>query len=72
MEKEGYDGVEPNAGVVLENLRFNGGFLSLNDKSDPNEIKEQLGMSKKIFKKAIGGLYKEKVIRIEDDGIYLI
>ena len=72
LEKEGYDGVEPNAGVVLENLRFNGGFLSLNDKSDPNEIKEQLGMSKKIFKKAIGGLYKEKVIRIEDDGIYLI
>ena len=46
--------------------------MSLNDKSYPNEIKEQLGMSKKIFKKAIGGLYKEKVIRIEDDGIYLI
>ena len=72
LEKEGYESVEPNTQVILENLKFNGGFLGLNDKSDPDAIKEQLGMSKKTFKKAIGGLYREKAIRIEDDGIHLI
>ncbi|MFY0651471.1 MAG: GntR family transcriptional regulator [Cyclobacteriaceae bacterium] len=71
LEKPGYDNVEPNAQIILENLKFNGGFLALNDKSYPEEIKEQLSMSKKVFKKAIGGLYKQRTIRIEEDGIYL-
>ena len=45
--------------------------LSLNDKSSPEEIKAVLQMSKKAFKKAIGFLYKRKVISIEDKGIRL-
>ena len=45
--------------------------LSLHDKSSPEEIKAALQMSKKAFKKAIGFLYKRKVISIEDKGIRL-
>lgn len=71
LERPGYDNVEPNAEIVLENLKFNGGFMALNDKSNPEAIKEALGMSKKIFKKSIGALYKQRLIRIETDGIYL-
>ncbi|MGM0546885.1 MAG: CvfB family protein [Bacteroidota bacterium] len=67
----GYKKVEPNAEFILQRLKQLGGYLDLHDKSDPNEIHRRLEMSKKTFKKAIGRLYKEGIIRIEDDGIYL-
>lgn len=68
----GYKKVEPNAQHILERLKQSGGFLDLHDKSDPEEIHNRLEMSKKTFKKAIGRLYKENIIRIKDDGIYLV
>ena len=58
--------------VVLNALRANEGFLGLHDKSDPFEIKSQLEMSKKAFKSAIGGLYRQKIITLEEDGIRLV
>ena len=67
----GYDKVEPNAEFILKRLKEAGGFLDLHDKSNPNEIRNRLQMSKKTFKKAIGLLYKKEIIRIEEDGIYL-
>lgn len=68
----GYKKVEPNAEFILQRLKQTDGYLDLHDKSDPDEIHRRLEMSKKTFKKAIGRLYKEDIIRIEDDGIYLI
>lgn len=67
----GYDKIEPNADFILERLHEAGGYLDLHDKSDPEEIKDRLEMSKKTFKKSIGLLYRKDIIRIEDDGIYL-
>lgn len=58
--------------MVLAYLKSKNGFAKLHDKSDPKLITAELGMSKKSFKKAIGGLYKQKVISIESDGIKLI
>lgn len=72
LQKQGYQNVEPNAKFILEEMEANNGFLPLNDKSAPDDIKETLEMSKKTFKKSIGALYKQKLIRIETDGIYLI
>ena len=57
---------------IITELEFNDGFLGLNDKSHPDEIKTVLEMSKKTFKQTIGVLYKEKKIAIKEDGIYLI
>jgi hypothetical protein len=54
---------------VIEALQSNNGFLPLNDNSDPDAIRDQLQMSKKSFKKAIGGLFKEKKIVLRPDGI---
>ena len=68
----GYRAIEPNAQLILNELKDNNGFLPFNDKSDPEVIKEELQMSKKNFKKAIGSLYKQKQIVIKDDGIYLV
>jgi predicted RNA-binding protein (virulence factor B family) len=57
---------------ILEVLEQRNGFLALNDDSEPDDIKEQLHMSKKSFKKAIGGLFKDKKIRITERGIELL
>lgn len=71
LQKQGYANVEPNAERILEKLKANNGFLDVTDKSDANYVMYQLEMSKKTFKKAVGALYRQKIIRIEEDGIYL-
>lgn len=58
-----------NSDRIMEILEENGGFMPYNDKSDPDDIADEFGMSKKAFKKAIGGLYKSKLIQIEERGI---
>ena len=72
LEKQGYQSIEPNADRIYEVLKANEGFLPLTDKSDPEEIQLKLQMSKKNFKKAIGTLYKKRMIRLEPKGIRLI
>lgn len=54
---------------ILKELDYNDGFLSLNDKSDPEIIKQKLEMSKAAFKRACGHLLKANKIDITDDGI---
>lgn len=71
LRRPGFAKVEPNADKILELLRKNGGFLDLTDKSDPEQIRSRLAMSKKTFKKAIGILYKKRLIRLQEDGIFL-
>ncbi|TWO32771.1 GntR family transcriptional regulator [Seonamhaeicola sediminis] len=68
----GYRNIEPNAKRILEELEDNSGYINLTDKSDPEAIKEQLQMSKKSFKKAVGTLYKQRQIELKPDGIYLV
>ena len=53
-------------------LKENGGFLTLGDKSPSEDISRRLKISKKAFKKAIGGLYKERLIEISDYEIKLV
>lgn len=69
--KPGYESVMDSKDVVLQKLKLNKGFLPLSDNSSPEEIKEELQMSKKTFKKAIGGLFKEGVIDLGPEGIKL-
>ena len=72
LQKQGYLNVIPESSqLILDKIKSQDGFLNLTDKSDPTEIYHQLQMSKKAFKKAIGALYKQKLVRLEKDGIYL-
>ncbi|MBK9934301.1 MAG: GntR family transcriptional regulator [Cytophagaceae bacterium] len=64
--------IEPAAQQILDKLKQNNGILHLSDKSDPIEVMEILEMSKKSFKKAIGGLYKDKKIDILTDSIVIL
>ena len=70
--KLGFEKLEPSSQYILDELKASRGFLRLNDDSHPEDIKTVLKMSKKTFKKAIGVLYKQKLIEIKEDGIYLV
>lgn len=72
LQAIGYARVEPNAEKILEKLKWNNGYIRLNDKSEPAEIMEVFQMSKKTFKKAVGALYKQRLIVIENHGIRLV
>tara|TARA_R110002096_G_scaffold183080_8_gene360937 strand:- start:9601 stop:10434 length:834 start_codon:yes stop_codon:yes gene_type:complete len=60
------------AKIILNHLEKQQGFAPVHDKSSPEIIADTFGMSKGAFKKAIGGLYKERLISIEKDGIRLV
>ncbi|WP_102398721.1 CvfB family protein [Haloimpatiens massiliensis] len=72
LREKAYKQMDEDAEVILEKLKNNGGMLNLNDGSDPEEIKEELNMSKKAFKRAIGRLLKEKRIQFIENGIKLV
>jgi len=67
----GFRNIEPNAEQIMQELQDNDGFINLTDKSSPEAIKNALQMSKKNFKKAVGTLYRQRLIEIKPDGIYL-
>ena len=72
LQPIGYQSLEPAANLIYEKLVANGGVLNLHDKSDPEDIKRIMQMSKKTFKKGIGALYKERKIEIKPDSIKLL
>ena len=73
LQRQGYQNVVGEfSSKILKELKARKGYLKLTDKSAPGEIYAQLEMSKKNFKKSIGALYKQQIIRIEKDGIYLV
>ena len=72
FQKQGFEAIDDFSQQVLEALKQNDGVLRLNDNSHPEEIKSVMKMSKKTFKKAIGSLYKQKLIDINNEGIQLL
>ncbi len=57
---------------VLEYLHDNDGISEVTDKSSPDLIRSELGMSKKSFKKAVGNLYKNRKIKLTNTTIELL
>ncbi|MFP4555731.1 MAG: S1 RNA-binding domain-containing protein [Bacteroidales bacterium] len=72
LQKPGYEKVDEISKGIIDKLEKNNGFIKLTDKSDPEDIYGLLGISKKVFKKAIGSLYKARLITLEKDGIKLV
>ncbi|MGV8090482.1 MAG: S1 RNA-binding domain-containing protein [Mangrovibacterium sp.] len=71
LEKPGYERIDSISKEILDQLKSANGFLPFNDKSDPDLIVKTFSISKKNFKKAIGSLYKQRLISIEEKGIRL-
>ncbi len=72
MKKPGYSSVPKSAEVILYRLNKSGGFIPCHDKSTPEEIRNKFSMSKKEFKRAVGNLYKKRLIELKNNGIGLI
>ncbi|MFM6982769.1 MAG: S1 RNA-binding domain-containing protein [Chitinophagaceae bacterium] len=72
LQPIGFAAIEPNADKIMALLRMNKGKMAVGDNSSPELIYEQFGMSKKLFKKSLGLLYRQKLIRMTDDGIELV
>ena len=69
LRSPAYLQINDDADAIMEELKKNDGRLPINDKSEPELIKERLEMSKAAFKRACGHLLKEGLIRITDSGI---
>ena len=71
LQKPGYKAIDALSRKIMDKLQQQGGFIAVTDKSRPEIIADIFGVSKKIFKKAIGNLYKKRLITLEKDGIRL-
>ncbi len=72
MKNPGYSSVPKSAEVILYRLNKSGRFIPCHDKSSPEEIRKSFSMSKKKFKRAVGNLYKKRLIELKDNGIGLL
>ena len=72
LQKDGLQKVGDFAEVLLEFIKEQGGYTSLNDKSAAEDIYETFGVSKKTFKKAVGDLYKKRLVLLIENGIRLV
>lgn len=70
--QEAYNEIENDARKIMDRLKLKGGALPINDNSPPKQIKAELNISKRAFKRAVGRLLKEGAITITDEGIRLI
>ena len=68
----GYERALSFTEVLLQYLKDNNGRCNLGDKSPAELIEDRFKVSKKVFKRAVGDLYKRRLITIKDDGIYLV
>jgi len=71
-EKPGYEKVDAISQKILDELKLNRGFMAVSDTTSPEMINALFGISKKNFKKAIGSLYKKRLIIFDSDGIRLV
>lgn len=73
LQAEGRKHTEDFAVTLLRSLQEKPNhFIALNDNSDPEDIYNYFGVSKKTFKRAVGALYKERIIELTDDGVRLL
>ncbi|MEN6475141.1 MAG: S1-like domain-containing RNA-binding protein [Syntrophaceae bacterium] len=71
LHQPGYAKIDPLSKKILDAMKAHGGFIAVTDKSAPEAIYALFGISKKTYKKAIGALYKKRLITIEESGIRL-
>ena len=72
LSKTGHQGAENIGSQILELLKKHGGFVEITDKTPPETIYSLFGVSKKKYKIALGGLYRDRKILVEEGGIRLV
>jgi len=72
LQKPGYEAIEALSRKIVDKLQKQGGYMAVTDKSRPKVIADLFGTSKKTYKKAVGNLYKRRLIALEKNGIRLL
>ena len=72
LRRAGYAAIASESDRLAEVLRARGGFLPLTDKSPAEAVYDSLQMSKKTFKKAVGDLYKRRLVELGEDGLHWV
>ena len=72
LQQDGQRKVKDFSDVLLQFIKVQGGYTTLNDKSAAETIYDTFGVSKKTFKKAVGDLYKKRLVVLEEGGIRLV
>jgi len=72
LQQSGYQKIDDISRTILNTLKKHGGRIAVTDKSPPANIYARFGISKKVFKKAIGALYKKRLITMDGQGIKII
>ena len=70
LREKAYIQMNEDAQKLLKLLEEQGGELPVGDKSSPEKIKELTGMSKNEFKRAVGNLYKQRLVQVEEHQLY--
>ena len=71
LKKPGYHSIKNSGDTIVALLKEAGGFMPYHDKSSPEEIKKVFSMSKKEFKRAVGSLFKKRILELKKNGIRL-
>ena len=72
LQRHGMEAIEDFSDVLLAYMRDHGGCCRLGDKSRAEDIYATFGVSKKVFKRAVGDLYKRRLITIGEDGLHTV
>ena len=72
LQQPGYKKVGNISQIILDKIKDNDGMIAVTDKSQPEEIYSMFGVSKKVFKQAIGALYKKRLITMDANGIKVV
>ncbi|WP_321479076.1 S1-like domain-containing RNA-binding protein [uncultured Bacteroides sp.] len=72
LQKPGFEKIDDFAETLLRYLQSHGGSADVNDKSPAEDIYDIFKVSKKTFKKAVGDLYKRRLITLDDEGLKLV
>ncbi len=65
----GHKSISANEKLIMDAIEAHDGFLPFTDKSAPDAIRDEFGISKKLFKKILGSLYKQRLVSLEEKGV---
>lgn len=71
LQKTGFEKIDDFSKTLLDYIREHDGRVALTDKSPAEDIYDTFNVSKKTFKKAVGDLYRRRLIVLQEDGILL-
>ncbi len=72
LQQQGYEKIDAVSRAILKTIKDRGGRIAVTDNSPPELLYSLFGVSKKTFKKAVGALYKKRLVTLDANGVKLV